>query len=95
MPQWLARADRAVSRLHLERLFLGRHKFYHFRVWFRDQLWDYLSGLEAGHAQPFCYRDGIVRTMVNAHVTGRANHTLDIHRIVTLRLTEKMVASQR
>src|SRR5262249_31996834 len=35
MPQWLARIDHIVAPLHLERLFLGRHKFYHFRVWYR------------------------------------------------------------
>ncbi len=32
MPQWLARLDHLVSPLRLERAFLGRHKYYHFRV---------------------------------------------------------------
>src|SRR5439155_16351081 len=31
MPQWLAQIDHALTSMHLERLFLGRHKFYHFR----------------------------------------------------------------
>ena len=38
MPQWVARIDHVLAPLHLERLFLGRHKFYHFRVWYRDTL---------------------------------------------------------
>ena len=38
MPQWLARLDHAFAPLHLERLFIGRHKFHHFRVWYRDEL---------------------------------------------------------
>jgi asparagine synthase (glutamine-hydrolysing) len=38
MPQWLARLDHAFAPLHLERLFIGRHKFHHFRIWYRDQL---------------------------------------------------------
>ena len=38
MPQWLARLDHAFAPLRLERLFLGRHKFHHFRVWYRDEL---------------------------------------------------------
>ena len=42
MPQPVARIDHAFSRLHLERLFLGRHKFYHFRVWYRDALANYV-----------------------------------------------------
>jgi len=38
MPQWMARVDHSFSALHLERLFLGWHKFSHFRVWYRDAL---------------------------------------------------------
>src|SRR5256885_10250537 len=43
MPQWLARVDRAFAPLRLEKLFLGRHKFYHFRTWYRDKLPSYLK----------------------------------------------------
>jgi asparagine synthase (glutamine-hydrolysing) len=42
MPQWLARADRHLRPLRLERAFLGRHKSYHFRMWYRDALTDYV-----------------------------------------------------
>src|SRR2546426_817718 len=35
MPQWVARIDHLLSLFRLERLFLGRHKFHHFRVWYR------------------------------------------------------------
>ena len=30
MPQWLARVDHLLAPFHLERLFLGRHKFAHY-----------------------------------------------------------------
>src|SRR5262249_8361517 len=40
MPHWLAKIDNALMPMHLERLFLGRHKFYHFRLWYRDSLAD-------------------------------------------------------
>ena len=43
MPQWLAKIDHLFARLHLEKLFLGRHKFYHFRIWYRDQFRSYLQ----------------------------------------------------
>ena len=43
MPQWVAQIDHALSSLHLERLFLGRHKYYHFRVWYRDALSKYVQ----------------------------------------------------
>ena len=42
MPQWLARIDHAVCFLGGERLFLGRHKVFHFRVWYRDYLAGYV-----------------------------------------------------
>jgi len=42
MPQLASRVDHLVSWLHLERLFLGRHKYYHFRVWYRDALSKYV-----------------------------------------------------
>ena len=42
MPQWLVRIDHSLSPFHLERLFLGRHKFCHYRVWYRDALSKYV-----------------------------------------------------
>ena len=42
MPQWVAKVDHAFSAFHLERLFLGRHKVFHFRVWYRDALAGYV-----------------------------------------------------
>ena len=42
MPQRVARIDHALSAFHLERLFLGRHKVFHFRVWYRDALAGYV-----------------------------------------------------
>jgi asparagine synthase (glutamine-hydrolysing) len=92
MPPWLARADRALSRLHLERLFLGRHKFYHFRVWYRDQLRhavrEQAFGIDAGVA-PSCYRAGAARQLVEEHLSGRANRTLDLHKLLSVQLIER------
>ena len=42
MPQWMAAIDRLLAALRPERLFLGRHKFSHFRLWYRDVLSDYV-----------------------------------------------------
>ena len=42
MPQWVARIDHALSAVHFERLFLGRHKVFHFRIWYRDALAGYV-----------------------------------------------------
>src|SRR5207249_9850854 len=42
MPQWVAQIDHLLAPMGLERLFLGRHKFAHFRVWYRDSLSRYV-----------------------------------------------------
>src|SRR5215472_6656412 len=43
MPQWLAKIDRVLAPLRLEKLFLGRHKIAHFRVFYRDELAGYVK----------------------------------------------------
>src|SRR5206468_5989917 len=48
MPQWMARIDHLLLPLRLERLFLGRHKFSHFRVWYRDRSEERRVGKECG-----------------------------------------------
>lgn len=93
MPRWLARADRALSRLHFERLFLGRHKFYHFRIWYRDQLREAVraQALAAGAPTPFCYREGAPRRLAHEHLSGAANRTLELHKLLSLQLVDRLL----
>ena len=91
MPQWLARIDHALRPLHMERLFLGRHKPFHFRVWYRDQLAGYLREVlleERSLARPYLERHG-VKTMVEAHLRGVRNYTTEIHKVLTLELLHR------
>lgn len=85
MPRWLVRTDRMVKPLHLERLFLGRHKFYHFRIWYRDQLSTALR--DGDFARPLaCYRDGIPAQLIHQHAAGSHNWTLELHKLLTVQL---------
>lgn len=95
MPPSVCRIDGALSALKLERLFLGRHKFYHFRIWYRRQLADYLRDtlIRPGAAVHDHYAPGAVRRMVEDHIAGRANHTLDLHRALTVELTHRQLLS--
>ena len=43
MPQWVAQVDHFFAPLHLERLWLGRHKLFHFRYWYRTILAKYVQ----------------------------------------------------
>jgi asparagine synthase (glutamine-hydrolysing) len=86
MPQWVARIDHTFSRFHLERLFLGRHKFYHFRVWYRDALSSYVREMLLDSrtlSRPYL-EPKTVEAMVNGHLRGDHNYTTAIHKMLTL-----------
>jgi asparagine synthase (glutamine-hydrolysing) len=86
MPHSIARLDSSLATLRLERLFLGRHKFYHFRVWYRDALASYIREMLLDGrtlARPYLQRDTLER-MVKDHLGGTRNYTTAIHKILTL-----------
>jgi asparagine synthase (glutamine-hydrolysing) len=86
MPQTMARADHALSLFHLERLFLGRHKFYHFRVWYRDALAEYVREMLLDSrtlSRPYLQRDTL-ESLVKGHLRGDRNYTTAIHKVLTL-----------
>jgi asparagine synthase (glutamine-hydrolysing) len=91
MPQKLARVDHMLSPLHLERLFLGRHKYYHFRVWYRDALASYVREMLLDSrtlSRPYLNRHG-VETVVNGHLKNGLNYTFEIHTLLTLELLHR------
>ena len=93
MPQSLARLDHRLAWLHLERLFLGRHKFHHFRVWYRDTLAPYVRQVlldDRSLSRPYLQRRN-VEALVHAHTTGRANYTLELHRLLAIELTQRLL----
>jgi asparagine synthase (glutamine-hydrolysing) len=92
MPQWVARADHVLSPLHLERLFLGRNKFYHYRPWYRDTLSGYVQSilldprtLSRPHLQ-----SQKLQALVRNHVNGQGNYTSEIHKLLTLELVSRI-----
>ena len=92
MPQWVARVDHLFSPFHLERLFLGRHKFYHFRVWYRDALSEYVREMLLDRrtlSRPYLDR-GRVEAVVRGHLTGGQNYTSEIHKLLTLELLHRL-----
>jgi asparagine synthase (glutamine-hydrolysing) len=92
MPQWLARVDRGLSGLRLHRLFLGRNKFYHFRIWYRDALGPYLRDVlldPRARSRPYLERGG-VEAIVQGHLAGTRNHTSEIHKLLTLELVHRL-----
>jgi asparagine synthase (glutamine-hydrolysing) len=97
MPQWVARIDHLLSPFHLERLFLGRHKYYHFRVWYRDALSKYVRELLLDPrtlSRPYLARSG-VEAVVQGHLKGNRNYTFEIHKLLTLELLHRLFVDSR
>jgi asparagine synthase (glutamine-hydrolysing) len=92
MPQWVAKIDHLLSPVRPERLFLGRHKVYHYRVWYRDVLSRYVKDMlldPRALARPYLERTR-VEAIVRGHVTGDHNYTTEIHRLLSLELLHRL-----
>ena len=91
MPQWLARLDHIFAPLHLEKLFLGRHKVAHFRVWYRDELSRWLREMlldSDARSRPYL-RPNSLEEMLKAHISGHRNYAFEIHKILTLEFIQR------
>jgi asparagine synthase (glutamine-hydrolysing) len=97
MPQSVARIDHLFSAFHLERLFLGRHKFNHFRVWYRDSLSRYVQEMLLDPrtlARPYLEKGGVER-VVRGHLKGNCNYTTEIHQLLSLELLHRLFLDAR
>lgn len=92
MPQWLARIDDKLRPLHPDTLFLGRHKFAHFRLWYRDHLADCIRELLLDSdtlSRPY-FNGSTVETIVAGHLKGGHNYTAELHKVLTLELIHRL-----
>lgn len=97
MPQWVARIDHVFSNFHLERLFLGRHKVFHFRVWYRDALARYVREMlldSRSLSRPYIDRKSL-EFAIKAHLKGDRNYTNEIHRILSLEIVHRLFVDNR
>src|SRR5262249_46284396 len=91
MPNWLARVDHLLQPLRLERLFLGRQKFCHFRTWYRPQLAGYVKEVlldPRSRSRPYL-NGSALEPLVNAHVRGLQNYTTEIHKLLSMELLHR------
>jgi asparagine synthase (glutamine-hydrolysing) len=97
MPQWLAKLDHVLTPLHLEKLFLGRHKIDHFRIWYRNELADYIKEILLDPrtlARPYLERRQL-QEMVLSHVSGTGNYTEEISRLLTIELVQRCLLQEQ
>jgi asparagine synthase (glutamine-hydrolysing) len=92
MPQWMTQIDHLLAPFHLERLFLGWHKYYHFRVWYRDALAGYLREMLLDSrtlSRPYWQKNNL-EAIVQHHVKGNRNYTNEIHRVLSLEIAHRL-----
>ena len=93
MPNWLARIDHLLQPLRLERLFLGRQKFSHFRTWYRDSLAPYVKEvlLDARSLSRPYLQKREVEGMIARHVRGHGNSTMELHKLLSIELAQRLL----
>jgi len=97
MPQRLTQIDHFLSPFHLERLFLGRQKFNHYRVWYRDALAGYVREMLLDPrtlSRPYIERKSL-EAIVHGHLKGDRNYTTEIHTVLSLELLHRIFIDQR
>lgn len=93
MPQWLAQVTQWIEPLQVERLFLGRHKFTHFRIWYQRELAPLLREIlldPRSLSRPYIHSGGL-RQAVEGHLSGRRNETVALNKILTLELVQRLL----
>jgi len=93
MPQWIAQMNHMLAPPQLERFWMGRHKIFHFRVWYRDELAHYVQEIlldRRSLSRPYLKPES-VRTVVNGHLKGNRNYTTEIHRLMALELAHRLL----
>jgi asparagine synthase (glutamine-hydrolysing) len=88
MSNWMIRLTSLLAPLGLERLFLGKQKYEHYRLWLRDKLASFVKDVlfdERTLQRPF-FNKKFVRNMAVKHINGTANYFLEINNAITLEL---------
>jgi asparagine synthase (glutamine-hydrolysing) len=92
MPHWLATVNYTLKMSEIEKLFLGRHKFEHYRIWFRSELSTYIRDiiLDSRTMNRECFNKRFLEKMVSRHTRGDRNYTNEISKTITVELVHRL-----
>jgi hypothetical protein len=88
MPAWLSAISRYGIGRFLEKSFLGRDKFQHFRLWIQKRFAGYITDilLQGKRDLKELFNGSQVESIVHEHVAGRKNYVYEIDKLLTLTL---------
>jgi asparagine synthase (glutamine-hydrolysing) len=77
-------------------MFLGRHKVFHFRIWYRDAVAGYVKEMlldPRSLSRPYLERTTL-ESVVQSHLKGDRNYTTEIHKLLTLEIFHRLFLDQ-
>jgi asparagine synthase (glutamine-hydrolysing) len=97
MPSWLAASTNYGLKRFLEKQFIGRHKFQHFRIWLQKDLAEYLKDmlLQGNSGLPEYFNHRNIERIVNDHISGYRNYINEIDILLILTLIQKKFLGYR
>ena len=93
MPHWLARLDYLLAPFHLEKLILGFDQWYHYRIWFRNELSYYVQEIILDNKtlnRPY-FNKRFLTKIVHNHINGYGNYTGELKKIITSELIHRLL----
>ena len=94
LPHWLSSFDRLFDLVDSRARLFGRHKFLHYRKWFRRELADYIAGtlkeVQTRRSSPF-WNFGFLETLAHEHINGRRNFVHEIDAVLTLDAVDRLL----
>ena len=93
LPHWAARLDNIFAGLHPERLIAGRHQLGYYRIWFRDELSNYVQEilLDQKTLNRQYLNKEFLGKMVESHIGGNRNYTNEINKTMTVELIHRLL----
>src|SRR5438552_10694248 len=94
LPHWLSSFDRLFDLVDSRARLFGRHKFLHYRKWFRRELAEYIAGtlkeVQTRRSSPF-WNFGFLETLAHEHINGRRNFVHEIDAVLTLDAVDRLL----
>jgi len=93
MPHWLYFMENHLDPFKLERYFIGRHKIEHYRLWFRNYFSEYIKMilLDDRSKNRGYIKKGVIDDIVIRHTDGKMNYTIEINRLLTMELIQRVL----
>ena len=93
LPHGLSRFDSLLTQITSVLGIGGLHKYLPYRIWFKQQLADYLKSVvsDARIQQTLFWDRRFLEEMVTSHIEGRDNYIYELNAVLTLEAVERLL----